>query len=84
MFLEAQTTYNIRHIVKQKAWRWPGFLLYSGIVIEGEDYIVKPGSDAWGIFEQVLALKISDGKGTEQNKKDLEEMKKIDENGKQK
>ena len=45
---------------------------------DGNDYWVKPGSDAWQFLEELLITKIADGNGTDQDKLDVEEMKRKD------
>ncbi|MBN9294098.1 MAG: hypothetical protein J0G96_08985 [Flavobacteriia bacterium] len=37
--------------------------------------VVNYGTDSWNIFKQILEKKINDGKGSEQNIKDLKYMK---------
>jgi RHS repeat-associated protein len=35
---------------------------------------VRPGTDSWKAFKEILQIKVSDGKGTEKNKEDLNYM----------
>ena len=47
-----------------------------GLSLQGDDglELYKPGSDAYTFLRQLLTIKIKDGNGTDQNKKDLTEM----------
>ncbi len=56
----------------------PGMGLYDSEIVGGS--LVIQGSEAWKIFKQILELKVKNGDGTEQNKKDLKQMNQDDAN----
>jgi len=56
--------------------KFGNFDLAPGLALHDEGGLLRftPGSDAYNFVRQLLTLKIKDGKGTDENKKDLKEM----------